>query len=378
MNNPPNHGRTKGFALVTTLALMILLVVVAVGLLSLATISLRATSQENERANARANARLGLMLAIAQLQKNLGPDQRISAPANVSGVTVPASHENWTGAWKSDASSPSSFPAGRKDRFATWLVSQAPSATLDSVTSQSGASMVMERLSDGRETRAPLLGVDGGNLAWWTADEAQKATVDLADIVAGTDSEQIANRHQSPRLSPETIKSIGTFPKDAATVARLITPGQIRLAGVPVVPGQNRSLTVGARSVLADVQLGGLKRDFSSLLEMPEADISGYGKWSGANSINDPSSYIYGPQAVAFGARWNQLHSYYNLYKDVTVVNNEPRIQLSSQPLIDWNLADKQTDFGDKLGGFRYPRISRILYVFSYSAVPPSGIIASK
>lgn len=367
------HQGIPGFALVATLALMVMLVVIAVGLLSLAGVSLRTTTTMNKSAEARANARLALMLAIGQLQQNLGPDQRVSAPATLAGTVVPATHESWIGAWKTDVSPATSFPPGRKDRFSAWLVSQAPNSTFDSVTSDTGPTVLMERLSDGRSTRVPLLGVAGGNLAWWTDDEAQKATVDLANIPATNDSGHIVNRHASPRLSPETVKLIGAFPSDQATVSRLLTPGQIRLAGVSAVPDLTRSLTVGARSVLTDVKNGGLKRDFSSLLEMPETAISGYGKWSGSGSIDDSAAYIYGPPRAAVGARWNQLHAYYNLYKDVSLVNNEPRIELANKPLIDWRLADQQTDFGDKQGGFRYPRISRILYVFSYSAVPPSG-----
>ena len=48
----------KGFALVVTLSLMILLTVIAVGLLSLSSISLRASTQDQAVAVAQANARV--------------------------------------------------------------------------------------------------------------------------------------------------------------------------------------------------------------------------------------------------------------------------------------------------------------------------------
>ena len=70
----------RGFALVVTLSLMILLTIMAVGLLSLSAVSLRASTQGAAMSEARANARLALMLALGELQKELGPDQRISAP----------------------------------------------------------------------------------------------------------------------------------------------------------------------------------------------------------------------------------------------------------------------------------------------------------
>jgi hypothetical protein len=70
----------QGFALVVPLPLMILLTVIAVGLLTLSTISLRASSQGEAAAAARANTRMALMTAIGELQRELGLDSRISAP----------------------------------------------------------------------------------------------------------------------------------------------------------------------------------------------------------------------------------------------------------------------------------------------------------
>ena len=77
------HQRPDGFALLATLTLMVLLIVLAVGLLSLSAVTLRSAGASVAQATARANARLALMLAIGELQKELGPDQRITAPASL-------------------------------------------------------------------------------------------------------------------------------------------------------------------------------------------------------------------------------------------------------------------------------------------------------
>ena len=75
----------RGFALVVTLSLMILLTLVAVGLLTLSSISLRSSSTSSAIAEARQNARMGLILAIGELQKHAGSDQRITATADLAG-----------------------------------------------------------------------------------------------------------------------------------------------------------------------------------------------------------------------------------------------------------------------------------------------------
>lgn len=78
-----NHHR--GFALVTTLSLMVLLAVIAVGLLSLSAVALRSSSREEDMAVARANARLALIMALNELQRSAGPDQRVTAAADLAG-----------------------------------------------------------------------------------------------------------------------------------------------------------------------------------------------------------------------------------------------------------------------------------------------------
>src|SRR6478672_5999623 len=121
---PSNANRLgpahRGFALVVTLSLMILLTVIAVGLLTLSTISLRSASQQEAGAVARANARLALMMAIGELQREMGPDSRISAPHD-AGTAAAGGQPKWTAvydSWKRDpAASTADTPQSRSVRF---------------------------------------------------------------------------------------------------------------------------------------------------------------------------------------------------------------------------------------------------------------------
>ncbi|MCF7731814.1 MAG: hypothetical protein K9N23_09005, partial [Akkermansiaceae bacterium] len=95
----------KGFALIITLSLLVLVVLLGVGLLSLSSISLRSASAGQAQREAQANARLGMMIALGELQKHLGPDQRVSAPAGILDESPESlevegvEHPWWTAVW---------------------------------------------------------------------------------------------------------------------------------------------------------------------------------------------------------------------------------------------------------------------------------------
>jgi len=166
----PGHRRAlrakPGFALVVTLSLMILLTVIAVGLLTLSGIALRSSSQSLAMAQARANARCALMLAIGQLQASAGPDQRITATANLAGdqdgqqLTAGGTAQNtygadgttvnglagpqagtryWTGVWGNNHAPTDIFTKTPVPVLLNWLVSgneTAPAFTTNAATGQ--------------------------------------------------------------------------------------------------------------------------------------------------------------------------------------------------------------------------------------------------
>ncbi len=84
---------------------MVLLAIITVGTLSLSVVTLRSGTQDSAQAQAQANARMALIIAIGELQKQMGPDQRISANGNIlENPDTPANesrHRHWTGVWDS-------------------------------------------------------------------------------------------------------------------------------------------------------------------------------------------------------------------------------------------------------------------------------------
>ena len=79
-------SRKCGFAPIVTLSLMILLTMIAVGLLSLITISLRSSGQSSALHQARPNARPAMMLAIPEYLSEKDPahlkQSYLKAPIN--------------------------------------------------------------------------------------------------------------------------------------------------------------------------------------------------------------------------------------------------------------------------------------------------------
>lgn len=116
---PPRHRR--GFALVVTLSLLVLLTVITVGLLTMSSSTTRASNSEQTQADARANAKIGLMLALSELQKAAGPDQRITSQADILTTGAPSEgRSRWLGVWNTSAYSPAT-PDTKP--FLRWLVS---------------------------------------------------------------------------------------------------------------------------------------------------------------------------------------------------------------------------------------------------------------
>jgi hypothetical protein len=136
---PRRHHDTGGFVLLITVVLVAFLVLIVISLATLSRVETSITANSQQVAQARQNALLALNLAIGQLQKHAGPDQRVSARADLQGGETVA-NARWTGIYGRTTSAgytqaPSALAAelvdptvvdsdtGSSARLLSWLVS---------------------------------------------------------------------------------------------------------------------------------------------------------------------------------------------------------------------------------------------------------------
>jgi Tfp pilus assembly protein PilV len=311
----PGHLRS-GFTLVIALVLMILLIILAVGLLSLAAIQLRQTSIAADHARARANARLAMQLAIGELQRTLGPDSRVSAPADALTVALGVVHADWqhtTAVLKHSEDAlvpPNETPAAKiKREFIGWLVSGDPSHTslpASAASAVPSALVLMKGATEMPDARAAPVSVltaqTQGRYAWWVEDLGTKASMALPPQTDATLAILAPPRFDIPKIpdasaAPERNSELWNTLVTTGT-SELVIPNakaMIREAG--------RSVTALHRAVLADVAVGRLKRDLTVALEQTQATME---TWLG-QKIYDPV----GNSGDPGGPHWEQLRQYY-------------------------------------------------------------------
>ncbi|MCH7228724.1 hypothetical protein [Haloferula sp. A504] len=311
----------RGFALVITISLMVLLALLAVGLLSLSTVTLRSSSNALAASEARANARLALTIALGELQKAMGPDQRVSANGSILAGTdddLGIPNPRWMGvwdSWKAGGTSPAgnddpsehstigdpntgispSYEPNREDHFRSWMVSLPEGRTgdVDSATNANLAAVGKPGQDDSavilvgngsldpempatEKVRASLVPVGSadastGRYAWWVGDESQKAGI-MDDPYEAQDSialhERLFRQHAPASMGHSTVEGLERVADDAALG---FLPSRETLGLVEGVTreatGRFHDITTSSMGVLADVREGGLKRDLSTLLE---------------------------------------------------------------------------------------------------------------
>jgi hypothetical protein len=319
------HRRKRGFALVITLSLMVLLTLLAVGLLSLSSISLRSSAQGNALQMARANARVALMLALGDLQKHLGQDNRVTATADqfiggTSGqqaTTHPARH--FLGAYKSWDIAAKTRPA---PEFVSWFVSGARESLANRDWASTAASgntirMVSEETVGklGGEVKVPFISQQVSDqqvnqLAWWVSDLGTKGLIGKAKERPKDDLALIREDLQSMPATPLSVVKVaeqapfqGVVSDDPALGKVFSFNTAALLAAEPLAArGTIHDLTAFNRGLLTNVRRGGFRSDLSMYLEKANTAV--------------PTEALYkigGKDGINMGELW--LH--YSMYKEL-------------------------------------------------------------
>lgn len=273
--------------------MMALLMVLGLGFLSLSSIELRRSQREDFAAMARANARLALTAAIGQLQTSIGPDQRVTATAEMLGAAVSQPH--WTGVWRTTAKDGSALlkrddlNGGLSDvrwtngydrgkEVLEWLVSgQGDPAAVDPSKS---VAMVGAAGNDAPPLvlapKVEVAGTDGkraGHYAWWTGDLGVRANLSTADPRAGVAADVASPGDgglyrvmASQAADIEMMEGGRNLPP--ADLGRLASSASVALTPLGETWSRERQFdfTVESSGVLADPAGGGLKRDLTAYL----------------------------------------------------------------------------------------------------------------
>ena len=426
----PDQSPPPGFALVITLSLMILLTLLAVGLLSLSAVTLRATGQEGAMAEARSNARLALLLALGELQKEMGSDMRVSAEAalfdrdktteTIEGVAQPhwlASYHSW-GDWltatykKPDGGSTlkiqDTYDPQRKSMFRRWLVSM-PEAMSEDVQTPltlsgwndtnsvvlvgSGSLGNLAQRRPDQVTRAYLTPVGKtGRQAWWIGPENQKAKVNLAKQPRELSSDGWeAAQGDTAEVGVGGLPGFQALDTDATLADKLITPNTLRPAQVAPDEVQRHffDLTASSQGVITSVRTGQLKKDLSLLFEktnMPAPYQFTVGRDIREPSIRPMSAELQTKKAKIPNrqfASWTNMRHYYRMYhspSDATIGGTGGSGSLNWAGSKPWTNVVSTADLGTADPGvwngsnnyWRIPILAKITFIYSL-VTEPSG-----
>jgi hypothetical protein len=343
MKQNPISYSPKGFALVVTLSLMILLTVIAVGLLSLSSISLRSSSQGEASQIARSNAKLALIIALGDLQKALGPDTRASARAETLvkdpriATSIPANDPKawWLGATHSDGTTPI---GGGSKQPVVWLISGLPNNTITSALSNpvdmiAGGSMDLGQFTGGRPIQAGRVAITNskgqitGNYAYFVDDEAMKAQLAASHPDVRNDSALNLSGGVLPGTYPiSQLRNLtGTGTSDIALIQKLGSTRDLELIGVskPVAKEKFFCYTTRSQGVLSDSLSGGLKKDLTIAFEKP-AVFSKVFPSANANKFIaiTPEKLAQANELRTNGyINWANFRDYYNLKTSIKTVS---------------------------------------------------------
>ena len=369
---------SKGFALIATITLMMLLALLSVGLLTIASSQVRISEKQLFAAEAKSLARFSLEVSLGQLQCELGPDQRVSANSGIlSSGTSEGSSPYILGSWNSwdtwlnrnnssGMSIASTYDTGRSSMFRRWLISDPDLRRLS--TLEAGKNLLGQRTRSNRSSRSVcLLGpgtvgtpvgarnqdkkeiharpvrVDDSSkntglkknantrkyIAWWITPENQKARINLMTHASQESTDALTvlrSTWDTPGPDLDTLNMTSLMSEsssDDSSAARKLISRDTLLANskngrLKDLGELYHDITLVSSSLQTDSKFGGLKKDLNIMLSQEKLPEEFRG---------DTADIGLRPYATEDGtpteqnrpiSSWNQLHLWANVWDSST------------------------------------------------------------
>ncbi|CAA6692404.1 MULTISPECIES: hypothetical protein [unclassified Lentimonas] len=331
-------NRQSGFALVIALSLMAFVLLLLLSITTMVQVESRNASSTLHQLEARQNARLAAMIAVGDLQKYAGVDQRVTARSDI--LLAPSStpriplvtdlssgvdgQRYWTGVWSSKAATNDAEDAliGLDNHGVKWLVSgDTPNPSLDPNIAVTGQTVMLAKANQAtgslqgssvesvaQSVLAPLVDIiadetaSGGQYAYWVSDDGVKARVNIPDpyepsiatdplsayhrmamVQQGDASVAVANANAdaapeqpfAPTGSAESYWKTAASPVGQVASQEMIPFIASTADSGKVSRGFFHDLTTNSASLIVNTRDGGIKRDLSAaLLNLPD-DLNG-------------------------------------------------------------------------------------------------------
>lgn len=393
-------SRNRGFTLVITISLLVLLTLVAIGMLSLSTLQLRSSAQGDAMARARSQARMAMMMALGDLQKSMGPDGRVCAPAEQMGVSGP--HANWLGVYDSwDASR--GITTRPTPAFVQWMAGspiQGTQRQRESVRSTQGNEVTLVGNGSVGATNAadivtvpriPITQNNGfGQAAWWIADESMKA-----NVTSGSPrnpklerSEELIAANAGITASAGILDNLGEMPVNAPERTSYISQSQLALKN-ELSRTLFHDVTTVSRGLPVDVTRRRFKYDFSLFSHLPRTQVENLPLYRADGRINNfinTNGRInndgdfralaanplanFGNPTTQPGINMEELWIHANLYRNIQWNNNVPFLRAMTGAENPSSSDFRRRALSDPWFNYGKPVFAAVQFVFSFVSRP--------
>ncbi len=354
----------RGFALISTLMITSLLMVTALSLLSLSSQEVARSHYFNAHDQARANCRVALMLALSELQSEMGPDMRISSEAaifdadpnspEIDGVGQSqwlGSYDSW-GSWlNAEYIHPASgktlriqdtYTPKREAMFRRWLLTLPAGKESDIDASISiddwddsnsvvlvGSNTIGEQNTMNaphKITRAYLKKIENnGRYAWWIGAENHKASTALTKRSRDLTADQWENSGgNTNEIGVYSVSGFEKLEEDLTISKRIQSYDTIGASEIDrdIVKKYFFDFTSLSRGVISSARTGHLKKDLSLLFEREKNTLPDTYSFTKGDS-SEPSIRPVSQDLVAKNpviperpfASWTRMRHFYRMYR---------------------------------------------------------------